>query len=65
MQLSAEVYQAHTSPMQSHINVGYGSDVTIAELAQAVATAVASPERFTMTPANRMVRHASGWTAAC
>ncbi|MFM6990880.1 MAG: GDP-L-fucose synthase family protein [Rhodoferax sp.] len=40
MQLSAEVYQAHTSPMQSHINVGYGSDVTIAELAQAVATAV-------------------------
>jgi GDP-L-fucose synthase len=36
MQLPAEVYQAHTSPMQSHINVGSGSDVTIAELAQAV-----------------------------
>lgn len=40
MQLPAEVYQTHTSPMQSHINVGSGSDVTIAELAQAVATAV-------------------------
>ena len=40
MQLTAEVYQTHTSAMQSHINVGYGSDVTIAELAQAVASAV-------------------------
>lgn len=40
MQLPLEVYQAHTLPMQSHINVGFGSDVTIAELAQAVAKAV-------------------------
>lgn len=40
MQLPLEVYQAHTLPMQSHINVGFGSDVTIAELAQAVAQAV-------------------------
>lgn len=40
MQLPADVYQAHTLPMQSHINVGFGSDVTIAELAQAVAKAV-------------------------
>jgi GDP-L-fucose synthase len=40
MQLSAEVYQAHTCAMQSHLNVGFGSDVTIAELAQAVASAV-------------------------
>jgi GDP-L-fucose synthase len=40
MQLPTDVYQAHTLPMQSHINVGFGSDVTIAELAQAVAKAV-------------------------
>ena len=40
MQLPTDVYQAHTLPMQSHINVGFGSDVTIAELALAVCTAV-------------------------
>lgn len=40
MRLPLEVYQAHTLPMQSHINVGFGSDVTIAELAHAVAKAV-------------------------
>jgi GDP-L-fucose synthase len=40
MQLNKAVYDAHTEPMQSHINVGYGSDVTIAELAQAVGQAV-------------------------
>ena len=40
MQLPTDVYQAHTLPMQSHINVGFGSDVTIAELALAVAKAV-------------------------
>lgn len=40
MNLPQNVYQRHTHPMQSHINVGYGSDVTIAELAQAVRTAV-------------------------
>ena len=33
-------YDAHTSPMQSHINVGYGSDVTIAEAAQTIAKVV-------------------------
>lgn len=37
MQLDAKVYQAHTQPMMSHINVGTGVDVTIAELAQTVA----------------------------
>ena len=40
MQLPDATYQAHTQPMQSHINVGYGSDVTIAELAHAVGQAV-------------------------
>jgi GDP-L-fucose synthase len=40
MQLGRTTYDAHTSPMQSHINVGFGADVTIAELAKAVAKAV-------------------------
>lgn len=40
MQLPIETYQAHTTPMQSHINVGFGSDVSIAELAYAVAQCV-------------------------
>jgi len=36
MNLPKAVYDQHTTPMQSQINVGYGSDITIAELAQAV-----------------------------
>lgn len=39
MQLDKATYDSQTEPMQSHINVGYGSDVTIAELASAVAKA--------------------------
>jgi GDP-L-fucose synthase len=37
MELNEEVYSTHTQPMSSHINVGTGSDVTIHELAQAIA----------------------------
>jgi GDP-L-fucose synthase len=37
MQMERPAYEDCTEPMQSHINVGYGSDVTIAELARAVA----------------------------
>jgi GDP-L-fucose synthase len=40
MDLDKSIYDVHTSPMESHINVGYGSDVTIAELAKAVGNAV-------------------------
>jgi GDP-L-fucose synthase len=40
MNLPKATYEAHTSPMQSHINVGCGEDVTIAELARLVAQAV-------------------------
>jgi GDP-L-fucose synthase len=40
MNLPLQAYQAQTSPMQSHLNVGFGSDVTIAELAHAVGQAV-------------------------
>ena len=40
MQLPKAVYDQHTSPMQSHINVGSGSDVTIAEIAKAISKTV-------------------------
>ena len=40
MQLPKATYDQHTTPMQSHINVGSGSDVTIAEVAQAIAHTV-------------------------
>jgi GDP-L-fucose synthase len=36
MNLQKEKYDQYTSPMQSHINVGYGSDITIAQLASTV-----------------------------
>jgi GDP-L-fucose synthase len=40
MNLPKAVYDQQTSPMQSHINVGSGSDVTVAEVAQAIAQTV-------------------------
>jgi GDP-L-fucose synthase len=40
MNLPIATYQQHTQPMLSHINVGFGSDITIAELAQAVGQTV-------------------------
>jgi GDP-L-fucose synthase len=40
MQLDKQTYDSQTDPMQSHINVGFGSDVTIAEVAKAVGEAV-------------------------
>lgn len=43
MNLSKQVYDAHTTPMQSHINVGFGDDITIADLAKLVAQAVGYP----------------------
>lgn len=40
MNLDTQSYQVATEPMASLINVGYGSDVTIAELARAVSQVV-------------------------
>lgn len=40
MNLDRSTYDQHTSPMESHLNVGYGSDITIAELASSVSEAV-------------------------
>lgn len=39
MDLDKAIYDQHTEPMQSHINVGFGSDITIAELASKIAKA--------------------------
>jgi len=40
MNLDHDTYAAHTDPMHSHINVGTGQDVTIAELAHLVGETV-------------------------
>ena len=40
MNLPKATLDAHTQPMQSHINVGFGSDITIKELALAVGKTV-------------------------
>ena len=48
MQLAAKTFQSVTKPNQSHLNVGFGSDVTIAELAPAVRQAVGYEGRLTL-----------------
>jgi GDP-L-fucose synthase len=40
MNLPKATLDAHTQPMQSHINVGFGDDITIQQLAQAVGQTV-------------------------
>ncbi|AGX88658.1 GDP-L-fucose synthase family protein [Candidatus Symbiobacter mobilis] len=40
MQLDLATYRQHTTPMCSHLNVGFGSDLPIAELAQTIAEVV-------------------------
>jgi len=40
MELDKAIYDQQTDPMQSHINVGFGSDVTIAELAALIKNVV-------------------------
>lgn len=40
MNLPKATYEQHTQPMLSHINVGWGQDVTILEVAQALAQTV-------------------------
>jgi len=50
MQLDKATYDSQTMPMQSHINVGFGSDVTIAELASAVAKATGYQGKISFDP---------------
>lgn len=40
MKLEKNIYDQHTLPMLSHINVGYGTDIAISDLAQAIAVTV-------------------------
>ena len=40
MNLDQTTFLANTLPMQSHINVGFGDDISIGELAQLVAESV-------------------------
>ena len=40
MNLPKHTYDKHSSPMLSHINVGYGTDVSIAEVAQIISQVV-------------------------
>jgi len=44
--LDKKTYEANTEPMLSHINVGYGEDVTIAELAHLIADVTAFSGRI-------------------
>ena len=50
MCLDKATYDSQTEPMQSHINVGYGSDVTIAQLATAVAKATGYQGKICFDP---------------
>ena len=47
MNIDSDLYQQHTQPMLSHINVGYGSDVSIAELAVLIGQTVGYKGRIT------------------
>jgi GDP-L-fucose synthase len=40
MNLEKTLYEQHTKPMQSHINVGFGSDITIQELGQMISSVI-------------------------
>ena len=40
MNLDKQLYDKHTEPMMSHINVGFGSDVTIKALAQNISEVI-------------------------
>ncbi|KRC10449.1 GDP-fucose synthetase [Hydrogenophaga sp. Root209] len=73
MNLPKASYAQHTQPMLSHINVGYGSDMTIAELAHNVAriTGFAGDISFDATKPDGTPRklmdssrlHSLGWQA--
>lgn len=50
MNLNRETYAQHTTPMLSHINVGTGTDASIAELARLVAGVTSFLGRITFDP---------------
>ena len=50
LELPRDIYEAHTEPMLSHINIGCGSDISILELANMVAGVVGYKGRITTDP---------------
>ena len=50
MNLDKSLYDHHTEPMLSHINVGFGSDVSIKRLAEMIAGVVAYPGGIDFDP---------------
>jgi GDP-L-fucose synthase len=50
MKLDKTAYDQHTQPMLSHINVGCGEDITIREVAQAIAKTVGFEGAITFDP---------------
>jgi GDP-L-fucose synthase len=50
MNLSAPIYAQYTEPYRSHLNVGYGSDIAILELAKMVAATVGYQGQITLDP---------------
>jgi GDP-L-fucose synthase len=73
MNLDKTLYDAHTQPMLSHINVGVGNDITIRELAERIGKTVGFQGEITFDPnkpdgAPRKLMdsarlHALGWQA--
>jgi GDP-L-fucose synthase len=47
MELDKQIYDQHTEIMQSHINVGFGSDVTIKELAEMIGQVIGYQGKIT------------------
>lgn len=50
MHLDKKTYDSQTQPMQSHLNVGFGSDVTIADLANVIGKVVGYPGKIIFDP---------------
>ena len=50
MELSTDIYQDHTKPMLSHINVGTGVDCSIREMAESIAKVTGYAGRLTFDP---------------
>ena len=50
MNLSQAIYSQHTQPMLSHINVGYGDDISIADTARSIAQVVGFDGDITFDP---------------
>jgi GDP-L-fucose synthase len=50
MNLEKSIFKLHTQPMLSHINVGYGEDVTILEVAEAIGKVVGYQGKIILDP---------------